>query len=132
VQALILAQDPSLAGRVYLGRVTPIKTLPAVNITSGADQSQEPGPVQHRRLELVVEIHCKVADGLDDALDAVALTVESALGADPKLGGLVKWIHPEESTPQMENELEKPAGVLRQSWAVLYRVDTRAPDAPVP
>ena len=137
-RALLFSEVPGLGGRVYTGRVHPIEdeegALPcAVVYADGEawDGEGAPGPVQFRWLTVVVDLYAKAADGVDFALDDLAVDVEKALGSGTGiLKDLTKLVFLESSTPELVDELEQPAGRLRMEWQALYRVDTRDPEGP--
>ncbi len=93
VVALLLGQTAA-ATRVYAARQLPVRKgeLPAVMVFTNRDpvdpDSADTAPRElRRRLELVIDALVAGVDGaaLEDALDAIALQIETAMAADPYL-----------------------------------------------
>ena len=87
----VLHEAPALAalccGRIYPNRESPWMEdeLPAIGVYMLAEEPLETDvspPWDERRLTLAVEIIAQMNDGLDDALDTLALALEQALGLD--------------------------------------------------
>lgn len=86
---------PTAAGdRVFETRFVPWRTqqLPAISVYATSEPiregSKETAPRELTRdVRMVVDVVVAAADDADDALDALCLQVETALHADPTLGG---------------------------------------------
>lgn len=66
--------------------------LPLINVVSATEESKPldlTGSQYRRTLAIVVDVLAKVVDeeAIDDTLDALAESIESAFAADPTLGG---------------------------------------------
>ena len=122
-------------GAVYLEQP---ENLPAVNVVTGdetvTDDQQvmaTTGAIQLFQIrELAMQFECRALDSpLDDALDALALEVEQALGVDVTLGGAADRVVYSGCAREGAGDLEKPAGLLTLDYQVFYRVDARDPQA---
>lgn len=132
VTALAGISVPVSVGRVYPDHV---EALPSVNVVT-ADEEVAESRVMNPNVsaqwiqtrDLSFEIECRaLADPPDDAIDAIALEVEQALGADETLGGEVEIIEYTGSTGELAGDLEKPAGLRTLLYTANYRVDARDP-----
>lgn len=128
----------STSATVVVGRVYPDDEsgMPSINIVTGdetvieAEQVLNPNSagrwIQPRALEF--EIECRVVGAApDDALDAVALEVEQALGADVTLGGACEKFEHTGSSGELAGEIDKPIGLRTLSYVAMFRVDMRDP-----
>ena len=77
----------------------------------------------NRELTLVVECVARDPQYLDDRLDAVAASVENAIGADNTLGGLVKDCVLIDTAITMDSSGDAPIGSARLQFRVVYRTD---------
>ena len=120
--------------RVYASRVYPLQDadLPALRIYTQEEAVQLASlGVSRRRertLDLVVEACAKAVSGLDDTLDQIQKEVEIALDANQGLGGLCKYVELKGVADALEGEAEKPVGVKRMVFEVLYYTALGAPD----
>ncbi len=129
-----------LAGHVTSSSTHVFSALPCANVTTPRESRDGPqkDQVQHRSLEIVVELFSKASGNIDDALDNLAVLAETAIAADSKLSGYVKDLRLESSELELvteevgDGELEVKAGKLTQTWAALYRVNTASPEAIAP
>ena len=114
---------------VYQSRVYPIETMPSLSIytlSERVDETTMDGD-QTRTVDLIIEGRAKVSVDLDDTLDTIAAEVETALFADQYLGGTIKSLDLIDTEIEMFDDLEKPAGVMRLAFSVMYRVNQAAP-----
>ena len=135
--AVVAALAPVTAN-ITVGIVYPEQpdNLPSVNVLTGDETVVEEEDVMAsmgaitviatRTLEMQMEVRA-LADPLDDALDAIALEVEQALGADETLGGQAKRIRYTGCTTDRAGDLEQPSGLMTMAYEVFYRVDSRDP-----
>ncbi len=138
VQAILLAKTAAGA-QVFKTRMVPYRKLelPAIAIYALQEpvdpESKNAAPRElTRNLQLVVEAAVKADEGVDDALDAIALEIERAMHADPTLGGAASdaLLSNTELTVVEESQgrmLEQPLGIATLTYAVRYY--TYAPDA---
>lgn len=140
IRDAIVAALGGLTANVTVGEVYPEQpeTLPAVNVVTGdetvTDDQQvmaSAGDIKLLQIrELAMQLECRALDSpLDDALDALALEVEQALGVDVTLGGAADRIVYSGCSTDRAGDLEAPAGVLTLDYQVFYRVDARDPQA---
>ena len=116
--------------RVFQSRVYPTDTFPCLSVYT-LRESSEQSSIGHnvdRTLELVVEGRAKANSDLDDTLDTIADEVETALFATPDLGVGIKYLALSDTEIELTDDLEKPAGIVRLSFNVMYRVSRTAPD----
>lgn len=117
------------ASRVYPYGIT--GELPSLRIVTGSE-SREDGVMggrpylQGRNLDVIVEARTAGATFSDD-LDQIALEVETAIMADPFLGGLAEWCELADTEPDETDDLEDATGLLSLTFAVRYRVDAADP-----
>lgn len=78
--------------------------------------------------DLILSVIARAA-GIDwpDTLDQVCLEVETAIMADPKMGGLAEWTEIQGTEIEGSNEIDAPVGVAQMEWRVQYRVDATDP-----
>ena len=99
--------------------------LPSLNImTDGEDVDDD---CLTRTVELIVEGRAKHPSALPNTLDTMAEEVETALGADPTLGGVVLRVLPPSTTIEVDDESEQPVGLITMTFQVVYRVEMGAP-----
>lgn len=118
--------------RVHATRLYPLEPagLPALciytlNEESGFDTLP---PRKHlRRLELAVEIVVQVNDGLDDALDQIALEVETKLGINYTLNGTAKDCELQSTKIAVRGEGEKQTGSAVLTFGITYRTPASDP-----
>lgn len=114
---------------VFESRVYPHDKLPAIAIytlNEAVEATTQEGN-QTRRLVLLVEGRAKVNSDVDDTLDDIAAEVETALLADQDLGGLIKILELSETEIELMDDLEKPAGIIRPLFNVIYRANESDP-----
>ena len=117
---------------VYLNRLDPLQRgeLPCLAVYSRNEpvETVSLARKQRRTLELVVDGYLPVsAAPLDDDLDALALRIEQALAADPRLGGLVENVALAATTLDAVSDGAIKAGVVRMTFAVTYTTAFGAP-----
>ncbi len=66
-----------------------------------------------------------------DTLDTIAAEVETAIAADPTLGGAVKQILYQGTTVEIDGDGHKRAGEIRLTFAVRYRTRVSDPSQTV-
>lgn len=119
--------------RVFQSRVYNLEqsSLPALLIYSKSE-TDERDTFQTmdgltRNLAVVIEGYANGASNLDDTLDTISEEVEIAVAADPTCNGLAKDCSLEATDIDFDGEGDSPVGVVRMTWAVLYRTTTTAP-----
>lgn len=119
--------------RVSKSRVFPLgdDLLPGLCIYSNQESSEDASVglprLQRRKLELFIEGYAKDANQVDDVLDQIAKEVESAIGAEPTLGGIMTELHLTETRLDMVDG-DKNVGCIRLTYEGSYRVKETAPD----
>ena len=121
------------ASRVYANRLQPMQDaqLPGLRIyldDEDAERLTVHSPaMQERTLALVVEGCATAASGLDDTLDQISKEVETALAA----GITISARNLEVFYTGMrfdDEQLEKPIGVKRMTFSVVFTAMSNAPD----
>lgn len=121
--------------RVFADREYPLQTsnLPGLCIYT-RNETEEPitfkGATRRlqRTLELLVVAYAKTIGDLDKTLDTIRKEVETALAADPPLGGLAKELWPQACEKDVDAEGDKPVGVATMVFHVEYHTAQNAPD----
>lgn len=123
----ILNATPGFEGRVDTTRSRPTSTseLPCIIIytlqeTSGRSST---GGGLLRTLNVGIEIRTASSGEIDDALDDLALVVERAMLADPRLGGLAIDTYLTATAVGLDGEGESRQAVATLSYTVLYGTD---------
>jgi signal transduction protein with GAF and PtsI domain len=115
--------------RVYGTRVYPLTQakLPAITVTAGAESSElmTMGATMgarslDRTVDITVSIYENATETLDSKLDAIAVQVEEAIGADYTLGGLAKHSVLTSTSIEFSGETEQPVGIATLTFAVRY------------
>lgn len=135
--AAILTPNSAGAG-VYPGRSTDFQAgdLPALTVHTDretvSDQTTVGRPRQQwREVELVVTGYTTTGGEVDDALDALAVEVETLLAADNTLGGLARdcWL----LTSSIERDTQSThAGAITLTYRVSYIVTETDPETLIP
>lgn len=119
--------------RVYANRLQPMAeaNLPGLRIytdeESVAIATIHAPSMQERTLTIVVEGCAKAASGLDDTLDQIAKEVETALAGGITVGSAT--LYPDYTGMSYSDEqLDKPIGVKRMTFSLLYTAMSNAPD----
>ena len=119
---------------VFQSRIYPLATaaLPGLTIYTNAETvaltTMGATRTLHRDLELVVEGFAAVSTDLEDTLDQIGKEVETALAGDIGLSSLALDSYLTRVEVTFSGDGEKPAGLIRHTYAVLYRTAENAPD----
>jgi phosphoenolpyruvate-protein kinase (PTS system EI component) len=120
---------PLVAKRVFATRVYPLTQakLPAITVTAGAETSglMTMGATMgvkslDRTVEITVSIYENATASLDSTIDAIAVQVEEAIGADFTLGGIAKESVLTSTSIDFSGETEQPVGIATMTFAVRY------------
>ena len=84
-----------------------------------------------RDLELIVEGYAAASSNLEDTLDQIGKEVEVAMAGDIGLNSLALDSYLSRVETSFSGEGEKPGGVIRHTYAVVYRNAENAPDAAI-
>jgi signal transduction protein with GAF and PtsI domain len=126
---LLTAGVPLVSSRVFATRVYPLTQakLPAITVTAGAETSglMTMGATMgvkslDRTVEITVSIYENATASLDSAVDAIAVQVEEAIGADFTLGGIAKESVLTSTSIDFSGETEQPVGIATMTFAVRY------------
>ena len=118
-----------VSSRVFATRVYPLTQakLPAITVTAGAETSglMTMGATMgvkslDRTVEITVSIYENATASLDSAVDAIAVQVEEAIGADFTLGGIAKESVLTSTSIDFSGETEQPVGIATMTFAVRY------------
>lgn len=130
--ATALAGLATTGSRVFQSRVYPLRDadLPCLLISTDDEQVEAENAVQGgeltRDLVLTVRGVAKANASLDDTLDGIAEEVEPVLNG-ASLGGLVKRCTLERIRVEMDDTLEKPAGVITLEYRSTYFTSPASP-----
>jgi hypothetical protein len=115
--------------RVFQSRMRAQDTLPCLLVTASDEEisREDLGDIEQRDLEVEIAGVAKAAADVDDALDAIAEQVETALGPDNSLGGLVKRMHLARLRIEFDDELEQPVGLVRLIYRCTYFTNAGVP-----
>lgn len=126
----ILTAGVSLVSkRVYATRVYSLTQakLPAITISSGAESSSlmtigatMGAKSLNRTLEITVSIYENANASLDSLIDAIAVQIEEAIGADFTLSGIAKQSVLTSTNIEFSGETEQPVGIATLTFAVQY------------
>jgi hypothetical protein len=127
--AILKAGVPLVTRRVFGTRVYPLTQakLPAITVTASAETSQlmtMGGSMGARSLDRTVDITVSIYENstasLDGTIDAIAVQVEEAIGADYTLGGIAKHSVLTSTSIDFSGETEQPVGIATLTFAVRY------------
>lgn len=115
------------SGRVYSNRNLAVESdlLPVLNVYT-ADEGEQvldvTGASLIRTMPLIVEIRAKAANNatIDDTLDALADSVETAMESDPTLGGLATDITLESTSLAASAEGDYSVGRARLTYRTRF------------
>lgn len=115
--------------RVFKTRLHPIRgvELPALNVYTDDEtsDSKRTAPVElTRTVPVVVEGWVSLTSGVDDALDALALQIETAMDRDSSFGDTVESVL---TLTQFGYKLDgdRPMGVVHLEYTMTYRTAAR-------
>lgn len=131
-----LLKDADIEGvgdRVFATRIHPLQrdALPAICVYTAAqpETAELATTARHlqRSLPLIVEIHTRSADQVDDLLDGLAAAVEIAMEADPRFGRLAitSWLSA--TVTGFSGEGERAGGLARLTYTVVCRTAAGQP-----
>lgn len=123
--AATLTGLPATGTRVHSSRVHRYAAhqLPALNVLTGREEAAEGGTrdSDYRELEVEIEALDKLTQGLDAALDQMALEIEGALVSATRPANVLAIAY-ERAEINIEGEADQPSGLMRIVYSVLYRV----------
>lgn len=82
-----------------------------------------------RRLELMVRGYAKGTGDIDKTLDTICAEVETALAADPTLGGKAKDLVLDSTAKEDDEDVEQPTWRVTMRWLAEYSTREAAPTA---
>ncbi len=118
-----------VSSRVYATRVYPLTQakLPAITVTIGSESSglMTMGATMgskslDRTVDISVSIYENATASLDSAIDAIAVQIEEAIGADFTLGGIAKESVLTSTSIDFSGETEQPVGIATLTFSVRY------------
>ena len=122
---------------VFQSRIYPLATaaLPGLaiytNAESGSVVAMGATRTIHRDLELIVEGYAAVSSDIEDTLDQIGKEIETALAGDIGLNNLARDSYLTSVEATFSGDGEKPAGLIRHIYTVIYRNAENAPDVAV-
>lgn len=126
---LLTAGVSLVSSRVYATRVYPLTQakLPAITVTIGSESSglMTMGATMgskslDRTVDIAVSIYENATASLDSAIDAIAVQIEEAIGADFTLGGIAKESVLTSTSIDFSGETEQPVGIATLTFSVRY------------
>lgn len=113
---------------IFNARLKPLQNdeLPGIVVysdteeTSGADDNTAYEEFYDRRVVITVECYAKVAGVVQPTLDLMAEEVEVAVGADPTVNGLARFVDYQGTTQERSLDGEKEVGMARLAFLVGY------------
>ena len=126
---LLTAGVTLVSSRVYATRVYPLTQakLPAITVTIGSESSglmTMGATMGSKSLDRIVDIAVSVYENatasLDSAIDAIAVQIEEAIGADFTLGGIAKESVLTSTSIDFSGETEQPIGIATLTFSVRY------------
>lgn len=128
-----LSGETAAGTRVYSTRLEPVPTaqLPAISVylESESVTGGESAPRElTRTARMAIECWATATTDLDDALDALALEVETAMDADVNLDETATDSVLESTEVLVFREGARPMGVIRLVYVVPYKSDFRGED----
>jgi hypothetical protein len=126
---LLTAGVTLVSSRVYATRVYPLTQakLPAITVTIGSESSglMTMGATMgskslDRTVEIAVSVYENATASLDSAIDAIAVQIEQAIGADFTLGGIAKESVLTSTSIDFSGETEQPVGIATLTFSVRY------------
>jgi hypothetical protein len=137
IRAALVAQLTGLAAtgaRVFAGRVEPlaVSECPGLNVRVSSETTREDlltllDNDAPREVQILVEGY--ISAGGEDALDQIALEVETALEADPTIDGLVDQLAYEGALLRRVPEGEFDHAVVTLTYSATYIVSRTDPGA---
>jgi len=126
---LLTAGVTLVSSRVYATRVYPLTLakLPAITVTIGSESSglMTMGATMgskslDRTVDIAVSVYENATASLDSAIDAIAVQIEEAIGADFTLGGIAKESVLTSTSIDFSGETEQPVGIATLTFSVRY------------
>ena len=126
---LLTAGVTLVSSRVYATRVYPLTQakLPAITVTIGSESSglmtmgaTMGSKSMDRTVEIAVSVYENATASLDSAIDAIAVQIEEAIGADFTLGGIAKESVLTSTSIDFSGETEQPVGIATLTFSVRY------------
>lgn len=126
---LLTAGVTLVSSRVYATRVYPLTQakLPAITVTIGSESSglMTMGAMMgskslDRTVDIAVSVYENATASLDSAIDAIAVQIEEAIGADFTLGGIAKESVLTSTSIDFSGETEQPVGIATLTFSVRY------------
>lgn len=136
VRVAVIARVTGLTttgARVYPGRTRPLTENHDPTLLVYVREERAAADSQGRPIELLrtlsLSIEGRVSSGNppDDALDQIALEVETAMGADPTLGGVVFDSQLAATRIATDAPGQRQVGAIRLDYTILYRTAENAP-----
>lgn len=126
---LLTAGVSLVSSRVYATRVYPLTQakLPAITVTIGSESSglMTMGATMgskslDRTVDIAVSVYENATASLDSSIDAIAVQIEEAIGADFTLGGIAKESVLTSTSIDFSGETEQPVGIATLTFSVRY------------
>lgn len=131
-----LAGATAAGARVYKTRLAPIRQaeLPAISVyteeESVTPESLKTSPRElTRSVTLAVEAWVRATDNVDDALDDLALEIETAMDADQNLGATAFDSILMRTEIGLKLDGDRPMGCVHLEYAVTYHTDLRVTES---
>lgn len=121
--------------RVFKSRHAPVRQseLPAINVYTESE-SVKPGSESTapreltRTVTVAIEAWAQMTENVDDALDELALQIETAMDLDLELAGTAFQCVLNSTEIGITTNSERPMGVVHLEYAVTFHTDLRIAD----
>jgi hypothetical protein len=133
VRAVLVAASTAAGSRVYKAkrRSWVSKELPGIAVYTDAETSETSAKdrLQTRTVDLVLDVAAYETDDIEDELDEMVSEVEVAMAADLTLAGLAWDLRLVSTDSDASTDGERPVGVRRIRFSVIYQTAEGAPSA---
>jgi hypothetical protein len=127
VVALLVAAKTDAGDSVYPTREVPWRSveLPGIAVYALEESSQQSHPQADLDRHVVLAIHgvVRLSEGVDDAIDALALQVEKAMASDTTIGGTAVVSYLAGTEISVDESTSRPIGAVRLAYDVRYHTN---------
>lgn len=129
-----LTDLPSTGNNITTSRIIPHEgaKLPAISVYTKNELSEPMTLSVSRRMKrvvnVVVDVAIKASNSLDDAVDAIAVSIEQAMATDTSLQNLVKSVTLTETDVQFNFEGDQRMAFMVMNYAIEYQISETDPE----
>ena len=124
VVALLKRAVVSTDGRVFPTREVPWRRteLPAIAVYALEESSQQKNLDGDLERDVIVAVQAvtQLGEGIDDALDALSLEIETVMAEDPTLGGTAMDSFLGGTEIAVDENTARPTGAIRLAYQIRY------------